>query len=111
MASGLVVVGPDRGGTAELLAETDSPFVFRAGDRADFVRVVAAAVAADLRPHRQASLSAARRYGTWHDVIGRLMDFYSQHVNDTRPVAGPWIETGAADDSSARKKTAPGRVA
>ena len=28
MASGLVVVGPDRGGTAELLAEAHSPFVF-----------------------------------------------------------------------------------
>ncbi len=31
MASGLVVVGPDRGGTAELLAEAESPFVFRLG--------------------------------------------------------------------------------
>ena len=29
MASGLVLVGPDRGGTAELLAEARSPFVFR----------------------------------------------------------------------------------
>ncbi len=28
LASGLVVVGPDRGGTAELLAEARSPFVF-----------------------------------------------------------------------------------
>ena len=60
MANGLVVVGPDRGGTAELLAETHSPLVFKAGDPADFVRVVKTACAADLAPHRRAALAAAQ---------------------------------------------------
>lgn len=87
MASGLVVVGPDRGGTAELLAESRSPFVFKAGDLADFVRVVSNACAADLSPHRHASLAAARSYGTWNEAIGRLMDFYGQRLSEPRSPA------------------------
>jgi phosphatidylinositol alpha 1,6-mannosyltransferase len=108
MASGLVVVGPNRGGTAELLAEAHSPFVFRAGDVADFVRVVAAAAAADLSPHRHASLAAARRYGTWHEAIGRLMEFYGQHAQ-----AGPRIErdTLGPRDGLADQKAVRGRAA
>jgi len=107
MASGLVVVGPDRGGTAELLAETRSPFVFRAGDLADFVRVVATAAAADLAPQRRASLAAAERYGTWHDAIGRLMNFYGEQLAEPRTLIGPWTEpdTKNPGDDSARRKT------
>ena len=94
MACGLVVVGPDRGGTAELLAEAHSPFVFRAGDVADFVRVVAGRDAADLVPHRRRARSVARRYGTWDEAIGRLMAFYERRFarpspDPRRPAAHP----------------------
>ncbi|HEX4146098.1 MAG TPA: glycosyltransferase [Pirellulales bacterium] len=113
MASGLVVVGPDRGGTAELLAETQSPFVFRAGDLDGFVRVVAAVAAANLAPHRQAALAAARRYGTWHEAIGRLMEFYEQQPAATRSLARSSIEQEASGqrDRSDEKETAARRAA
>ncbi len=87
MASGLVVVGPNRGGTAELLAEARSPFVFRAGDVADFVRVVAAASAADLAPHRHASLTAARRYGDPARGDRPLDGFLWRQLTATSPAA------------------------
>jgi alpha-1,6-mannosyltransferase len=89
MAGGLVVVGPNRGGTAELLAAAGSPFVFNAGDTADFVRVVAQATRADLEPHRRASLAAARRYGTWDEAIGRLIAVYEDQQDRSRPLALP----------------------
>jgi glycosyltransferase involved in cell wall biosynthesis len=113
MASGLVVVGPDRGGTAELLAEAHSPFVFRAGDVADFVRVVATASVADLAPHRHASLAAARRYGTWHEAIGRLMEFYGQQIAEPRLPADPRIGRGTRGprDGAAEEKAVRGRAA
>ena len=80
MASGLVVVGPDRGGTAELLSEAKSPFIFRAQDAEDFLRTVLAVVRADLAKHRAAARETAQHYGTWNDSIGRLVEFYQQVV-------------------------------
>ena len=113
MASGLVVVGPDRGGTAELLAETDSPLVFQAGDLADFIRVTAAACAADLAPLRRASLAAARRYGTWDEAIGRLMAFYEHWLSDPSALDGPRHAPSTSDqvEGSATEPTVRGRAA
>jgi alpha-1,6-mannosyltransferase len=85
MASGLAVVGPDRGGTAELLDEVESPFVFRAGNADDFVRAVQAAVEANLAPHAVAAQAAARRYGTWDEAIGRLMSYYEESASGRIP--------------------------
>jgi alpha-1,6-mannosyltransferase len=110
MACGLVVVGPDRGGTAELLAEANSPFVFRAGDVADFVRVVSKAAGADLVPHRRLAQGVARRYGTADEAIGRLMTFYLAQLSERRLLTGPWLTTDvAAENKTATKTAAPSR--
>ncbi len=82
MASGLVVVGPDRGGAAELLSDAQSPFVFRAGDGADFLRAIRAVLAADLAPHAAAAQAVARRYGTWDEAIGRLIAYYEESTGE-----------------------------
>src|SRR5262245_59693883 len=53
LATGLSVVGPDAGGTAALLRRLDAPHLFRAGDVADFVRVVRSAACADADQDRK----------------------------------------------------------
>ncbi len=77
-AAGLVVVGPAAGGTGELLAQMQSPFVFAAGDRASFIETIRAARGSDLAAWSQRSRHCARTYGTWADAIGRQVQAYEE---------------------------------
>jgi alpha-1,6-mannosyltransferase len=82
MARGLVVIGPDRGGTAELLREAESPFMFRAGDERDFLRAAAAALGAsdsEWEALAARSRATAERYGTWDEAVGRMV---ARHTGD-----------------------------
>jgi alpha-1,6-mannosyltransferase len=77
MARGLVVVGPDAGGTGELLLEAGSPFLFPAGDGEAFRKTVLEAMRCDWRAEFARSRSLALRYGGWDEAIGRMIAFYS----------------------------------
>ncbi len=99
MASGLVVVGPDRGGTAELLDEAQSPFVFRAGDAADLLRRVRMVLSTDLVRHAAAAQAVARRYGSWDEAIGRLIAYYEDSLQETS--AAPRLRRRARVDRAA----------
>jgi alpha-1,6-mannosyltransferase len=79
-AAGLVVVGPDRGGTGALLREMGSPFAFKAGDAEDFLATVRAALRAHWVQASDASRALAARYGTWPDAIARLVNRYEQFL-------------------------------
>ena len=57
-AAGLVIVGPDRGGTGALLGEMDPSFAFRADDAEHFFASIRAALAADWPRASAASLYA-----------------------------------------------------
>jgi alpha-1,6-mannosyltransferase len=76
MARGLVVIGPDQGGTAELLRQAGSPFMFAAGDIEDFLSKVRLAVDADRRENRRRAREIAESYGTFGAAIERLVAFY-----------------------------------
>jgi hypothetical protein len=86
-AAGLVVVGPNRGGTGALLREMQSPFAFEAGDADDLLATVRAALRADWRHGSDASRVLAARYGTWPDAIARLVDRY-ERVIEAAPCRG-----------------------
>jgi len=77
-AAGLVVVGPDQGGTGTLLREMRSRFAFKAGDAEGFLAAIRAALDADPAPASQASRRVAARYGTWQQAIGRLIAAYER---------------------------------
>ena len=87
MASGLVVVGPDQGGTAELLRDAASPFVFAADDAEAFLAAVRAAAGADLGPHARAARQAAERYGSWDEAIGGMVAFYEARLEEAHAPA------------------------
>ena len=80
MARGLVVVGPDAGGTGELLREAESPFRFEAGDAEGFRNAVLKALECDWRTERERSRSLALRYGGWDEAIGRMVKRYSARL-------------------------------
>jgi alpha-1,6-mannosyltransferase len=83
-AAGLVVVGPDRGGTAALLRLMDAPFTFKAGDADDFLAAVRAALDADWARASRASRDLAATFGAWPDAIARLVHAYEEWL-EARP--------------------------
>jgi glycosyltransferase involved in cell wall biosynthesis len=76
MAAGLLVIGPDEGGTHELLAAASSPLQFRAGDPTMFLDRIQAAIdcGGDLVRERGQRLAAT--YGTWDDAVLRQVALY-----------------------------------
>jgi alpha-1,6-mannosyltransferase len=80
-AAGLVVVGPDAGGTGELLREMGSPFVFTAGDADGFLAATLAAIGSDrVLEVAERSRATARAYGPWPEAIGREIAIYQAMV-------------------------------
>jgi alpha-1,6-mannosyltransferase len=75
-AAGLVIVGPDQGGTGSLLRQMQSPFAFRSGDARDFLAAARAAAASAGSGPSAASRRVAARYGTWPESIERLANLY-----------------------------------
>jgi alpha-1,6-mannosyltransferase len=86
MARGLVVVGPDAGGTGELLLEAGSPFRFPAGDAEAFRKAVLETLRCDWRAESDRSRSLALRYGSWDEAIGRMIAHYSSRLAERKPV-------------------------
>jgi alpha-1,6-mannosyltransferase len=85
MARGMAVVGPDRGGTAELLRQAKSRFIFETGNLNDFLHVLERAIETDRGPETERTLELSRRYGTWDDAIGRMISRYSSRLG-AKPV-------------------------
>jgi len=81
MATGMSLVAPDAGGTAELLGSLVAPHLFTRHDTADFVRAVAAATAADPHEESRAAIALAACYGTWPEAIAREVDIYCRYLS------------------------------
>jgi alpha-1,6-mannosyltransferase len=82
MARGMVVVGPDRGGTAELLRQMGSPFIFTADDLKDFLRVTGLAIACDWARESEKARELALSYGSWDKAVRRMNACYANYWND-----------------------------
>ncbi|MDR0516729.1 MAG: glycosyltransferase [Fibromonadaceae bacterium] len=76
MAMGMPVIGPDKGGTWELLQKMESPLVFKAKSVKSFVQAVLAAKSIDLCKYSKESRKIAEQYGTWDTAMDRQMNFY-----------------------------------
>jgi alpha-1,6-mannosyltransferase len=81
-AAGLVVVGPDQGGTGELLGQMQSPLAFDAGDRRAFLDRIVASIEGEIAPLAERSRAVAARYGTWHDSVARHVAVYETMLRD-----------------------------
>jgi alpha-1,6-mannosyltransferase len=76
LAAGLVVVGPDAGGTAERLRALADPFLFAAGDVDGFVRETLRAVDADLSLASRRSVRAAHACHSWDAAVRKMVGVY-----------------------------------
>jgi alpha-1,6-mannosyltransferase len=88
LASGLMVVGPDAGGTGELLRELPKPLLFTAGDTGSFLRTIRLARERDPDEEARAGMAIAQRYGTWDEAIARQVRTYETLIAGRRP----WLD-------------------
>ena len=82
LAAGLAVVGPDLGGTEELLRQLPQPFIFRANDVEDFFAKVHDAI--DGREGVEGveqGLGLAEQYGTWEHAISNGVENYCRYLS------------------------------
>ena len=77
MAAGLIVVGPDAGGTGELMAELKSPFQFHAGDAQEFLAKIQSLNTTDLVLWSARHREEAGRYGDWEQVVARMVEAWN----------------------------------
>jgi glycosyltransferase involved in cell wall biosynthesis len=76
MAAGLVVIGPDRGETGLRLRQINSPFIYRGGDRSDFLLKIKDACSCNLEPWSEKGHKYAGRFGNWEQAIERMTVHY-----------------------------------
>jgi alpha-1,6-mannosyltransferase len=88
LATGLTIIGPDAGGTGELLRELPQPLLFTAGDTGSFLRTVQLALERDPHDEARAGQGIARAYGTWDDAIARQVQTYETLTTGHRP----WLD-------------------
>jgi alpha-1,6-mannosyltransferase len=83
-AAGLIVVGPDQGGTGEILADMGSPFRFKAGSADDFLDRTLDAIDSN-RPYWSArSRALAWSYGSWPHAVAKQVALYGGLVEGRR---------------------------
>lgn len=81
-AAGLVVVGPDEGGTGELLRQMASPLAFRAGSRQMFLNRIEAAIEGDAAALVERGRAVAAAHGTWRDAVARHVAVYESLLGE-----------------------------
>lgn len=81
MASGQTVVGPDKGGVAEMLTEYGSSSIFKAGDARSFLDTIGVAMKSDLVAEAAKSHAFAGTFGCWDEAIDRMITGYKELVS------------------------------
>jgi alpha-1,6-mannosyltransferase len=76
MANGMIIVGPDQGGTGEILASMNSPFIFEAHNTESFFETILKAMNSDFEKESERSIKKSRDFNTWEVAIDQMMNFY-----------------------------------
>jgi alpha-1,6-mannosyltransferase len=80
LANGMIVVGPDKGGTSELLSTMNSPFVFKSGCAKSFLETIKKVLDCDFEKESLRSIRHARNFGTWETAFDGIIDFYHEEI-------------------------------
>lgn len=78
MANGMIIVGPNQGGTGEILTSMNSPFIFAAHDVESFYETILKALDSDLEQESKRSQKKSKDFNTWEIAIGDMINFYIQ---------------------------------
>ncbi|MFC1584147.1 glycosyltransferase [Fibrobacterota bacterium] len=85
LACGLIAVGPDSGGTGEILTGMGSDFIFKAGDADSFYEKIRMAIKCNLKEEFTRSRKAAKAFGSWDRAINRMVRYYEDLRRDQPP--------------------------
>jgi len=80
LANGMIVVGPDKGGTSELLSTMNSPFIFKSGCAKSFNETIKKALNCDFEKESLRSISHANNFSTWEIAFEGIMNFYFEEA-------------------------------
>jgi alpha-1,6-mannosyltransferase len=87
MAMGMPVIGPDKGGTWELLQKLENPLAFKAKNLESFLETVKRAKSIDLGKYSIESHKVALQYGDWESAMERQMNFYLEKYASSHSVS------------------------
>ena len=76
LVNGMIIVGPDQGGTGEILSSMDSPFLFEANNTEAFYNTILKALTCDMERESVRSLDKSEDFNSWETAIGHIIDFY-----------------------------------
>lgn len=80
VANGMVVIGPDVGGTGELLQSMNSPFVFKHDNADSFYRTILKALECDMETESRNSVKKSKDFLTWDTAIEKMICFYQNKI-------------------------------
>jgi glycosyltransferase involved in cell wall biosynthesis len=83
MANGMIIVGPNQGGTGEILASMNSPFIYAAHNVESFYENILKALDSDLEKESKRSIEKSKDFNTWEIAIGHMINFYIQKGGGT----------------------------
>lgn len=86
MANGMIIVGPNQGGTGEILASMNSPFIFSAHNVESFYENILKALDSNLEQESKRSIKKSKDFNTWEIAIGQMIDFYIRKGGGTPKV-------------------------
>lgn len=80
LANGMIVVGPDKGGTSELLSTMNSPFIFKSGSAKSFLESINRALDCDYEKESLRSIRHAGNFYTWESAFDGIINFYLEEI-------------------------------
>jgi len=82
MANGMIIIGADKGGTGELLASMNSPFIFEAHNTESFYKTIIKALNSDYEAESRRSINKSRDFSTWEAAIGYMIQYYIDQTQE-----------------------------
>lgn len=82
ISNGMIVIGPDSGGTGELLASLNSPFIFKSGDPESFYQTILKAIECDFEKESRRSIEKSKEFLSWNDALDQILFFYENEANN-----------------------------
>ncbi len=81
MALGLPVIGPDRGGTAELLSQVPGALLFESDSVEDMIEVFKESLNSELAELSKRHRAVSMQYGTWEKCFDRMFEVYQSRID------------------------------
>jgi len=80
LSNGMIIIGPNQGGTGEILSSIDSPFIFEAQNAENFYKTILKALNCDREMESTRAIKSAKDYNSWEAAISEMTEFYCREA-------------------------------